>query len=59
MLKALGHFITDTPTAGLHLADTWFGLILFALGQCNRLAHSFIRSLRGDLKPLYEYYGDT
>lgn len=59
MLKALRHFITDTPTAGLHLADMWLGHILFALGQCNRLACSFINSLSGDLRPHYENYGDS
>jgi len=50
MLKSLRHFITDTPTAGLHLAEMWpLGHILFAVGQCNRLACSFISLLKATL----------
>lgn len=59
MLKALGHFITDTLTTGLHLADMWLGHILFALGQCNNASlffHQLIkRCFKATLGKLWRY----
>jgi len=55
MLKSLRHFITDTPTAGLHLAEMW--PLTVCAGTMQQTSLFFHQLIKGHIMKIMEIHG--